>query len=162
MPGEKVGVIERVEAAIAVKHRGIVAVFLETLPIGQEHRHLCSIFALIENLFGGEVVGLEVDFRAEERRALAALEIVAVNGRWLGETHIGIECLGVLALPSEPARRAQSRKLDLARGFSGNFEELDRGMRVLEVTGDKAVADQLDAFQFIGRFRHHRGDVLGL
>src|SRR5205085_6915937 len=80
-----------IESAVTVKNCRVVAIFLESFPIGQEYRHLGAVFALIEDLLSRELVRFEIDLRTKENRALAALEIVAVNGGRLGEADVGIK-----------------------------------------------------------------------
>src|SRR5207237_5733088 len=123
-----------VEAAVSVKHRGIVAVFLEAFAIGDEHRHFRSVLARIEDLLGRVIVRFEIDLRLEEDVALSGLEIVAVNSQRFGETDVGIKALGVLALAHEAARRSEPGQLDFAGGLSGKLEGLYGGMCVLKVT----------------------------
>src|SRR5207237_10781673 len=97
-----------IEPTVTIKDRRIVAIFLETFAVGQEHRDLCAILTLIEDLFGRELFGVEGDLRTKEHCALSGLEIVAVDSRRLGEADVGIKRLGVFAFPREAARCSQA------------------------------------------------------
>src|SRR5205085_12076340 len=98
----------RIESAITVKHRRVVPVLLETLAIGEKHRHFRSVFARIKNLLRGEVVGLERDLRLEEHAALAALKVITIDCLRLGEADVGIEGLSIFPFAFEAARCSES------------------------------------------------------
>ena len=49
-----------VEAAVAVEQSWVVAVELNSLLVGQKHRHLGAVFARIEDLFDLILVGIEL------------------------------------------------------------------------------------------------------
>ena len=118
------------------------AVFLEALPVGEKHRHARAVLALIENLLGRVIVRFEIDLRAEERAALAGLQVVAINRRRLGEADVRVKRLRVLAFAGEAARRSESRQRNLACALPRKLKYPNDRMRVLEIIRDETIADQ--------------------
>src|SRR2546429_5756714 len=100
---------KKCNSAIPIEQGRVVPIFLEALPIRQEHRHFGPIFTQTRSLLGSELIGFEIGLGAEKHRALAASHIVAVD-RWrFGKANIRIEGLIILAFAGEPPRGPETR-----------------------------------------------------
>src|SRR4029079_231197 len=102
-----------------------LAIALESLFVTDEHGNLRGVLAGIENLLGRVVVGIETQLWRAIDGALAAGDVVAVDGRRRGERSIAIKRLAILALALETGHRAQAGKRHFAQEFSGQVEHLD-------------------------------------
>src|SRR6185369_16500505 len=78
--------LDHIETAVTVKQRRVIAVKLQAFFVDQKHRHARAIFALVKDLPGLIVLGLEagnID-RAKDGRLLRR-DVVLVNRAWESE-----------------------------------------------------------------------------
>src|SRR5262249_33245125 len=106
----------------------------------------------IKDLFGFEFCGIEVDLGLAEDSTLASLYVIAIDGRWHGETGKGIKRFFISAFPSESNSGTESGQPDLADEFSSQVEDLDLRMRIFQIRSDKLVADEAYTFERLFRF----------
>ena len=148
----------------------MAAVELEPPAVRDEHRHPRAILALEKHLPGLVSLGIEIDLWLAQQRALAGLDVVAIDrrrGRVAGEP---IERLAIFAAPAESAGRADAGQFDFPQQLAGRVEHLDLRLGVLEIQRDEAFAHEVDILQdFVGlrddflpigplRLRHFDGD----
>ncbi len=109
------GRVERdVEASVSVEVHGISAVGLDVAASRHEHGHACAVLACDEYLLGDVIIGVEVrNSSAEQRRAVARDDVVAVSGCRVYKAREAVEHLGVLARGAE-RYRAVGRERDFA------------------------------------------------
>src|SRR5262249_11223086 len=96
-----------VESAVAIEDRGVRAVLFEPFFADDHHRNAGAVFALVKNLLGFELFGVESDFGLTKYGALARFYVVAVDRAGDGVACEGIERLTIVASAGEAADAAQ-------------------------------------------------------
>ena len=148
-----------VETAVAVEQRRVVAVLLDALAVGDEHRDARAVAALVEDLLRLVAVEVGVDRGAADQRTLAGTHVVAVDLRRRAETRVGVEGLRLLPAAAEAAGAADARQFDFAglgRGVGAvRFGEADDRARVVQVVEDQLAADGGGVGERVLGFRDH-------
>ena len=156
-----------VETAVTVEVHGILAVLLQPLVIGEEHGHLCAVLAGEEDLFGHEVVRIELHFRPGEERGLSGSQVVAVHGGRRGEGGEGIERLGRIVLPVETGYGTDTGEGDLTHQVAVECILVNAAGGILHVDGEDVVTHEMHRLQqhvrvlgqyLLGR-RRHKADI---
>src|SRR5947209_8296916 len=96
-----------VEAAVAVEHRRVSAVELQSFFVNEEHGNARAVLARVEDLFGLVVRRLEArNFGRVEDGGVARGDVVAIDRRREVEGREGVEDYAVVLQSAEAARDA--------------------------------------------------------
>src|SRR5215467_6477621 len=87
-----------VESSIRIQQGWILAVQLESLLIGEEHRHPRSIFAVIEDLLGFVPRGIEIHLRFAKHRTLSRPRLISVDRGRRDEARVRVKRLLIFSL----------------------------------------------------------------
>src|SRR4030095_2710022 len=150
-----------VESAVAVEVGRILAVALDSLFVGEEHRHARAIAAFEKDLLGRVGVGIKFYFRFENQFASAFVEIVTENFRGRGVTGERVKRLAIFALAGESGGGSDSGQGDLAIARAVELEQSHYAMRVVQIERDETLAHAADRFEFVFRLRADFVDLRG-
>ena len=130
-----------VEAAVPVEQRRVVAVHLDALLVGDEHRDLGAVLRGEELLLGHVFVGVELDLGLLVERGFVVGDVIAVDGRRGDVGGHGVERLRILRLAAESADSADHVVVEVAEELAALVENLHERTGVLGVVGNQPVAD---------------------
>ncbi len=101
-----------------------------------------------------KVCGIEVNFWLTEYRALAGLNVVAIDRRRSCEAGERIESFSIVRFAAKTIGRSDAWKLDFTHELSCRVENLDLRVSVFEVVGDEVVIHHRNRLKRFFAFGH--------
>src|SRR6516164_5302022 len=151
-----------VEPAVGVKQNGILLIQLQPLFGSDEHGDAGTVFAVVENLLGFILAGIEVDVGLAEDRGLPFRKVIPVDRGGTDEAGKRVERFLVLALAAEALSGADARKIDDVQEFAFEIEQANFGLGILEIAENKFVVDDISVLELVGPLGDERLPVSAL
>ena len=148
----KSGRLRNIETAVTIKQSRVVAVEFDAFFVDDKHRHGCSVFAFVFDLFDFVIIPVDIDFRLAEKFTFARFHIVTVNCWRCVVARIAIKSFCFVTLSAKTSRRTDSRKFYFADKFSFEVVNSELRVSVFQIIQDKLVVDKINALQSFSRF----------
>ena len=151
------------EAAVAVEQAGVLAVELQVLAMGDEHRDLRAVLRGVEDLLGDVERGVEGHLGGLVEGRLARGDVVAVERCGRGVVRERVVELRILLFTREAAHGADGRELHFAQELAVVVVLRDAVLGILQVGGPEVAARRADTLeQVLLMLGNHRLDLRGV